>query len=123
MRELQPSRQKFCELASRHPIVPVWRTVLADAQTPVAAFLRLEATLSNAFLLESVEGGERWGRYSFIGGDAFAVIKAVGGRVVVEGTPPVRPEAHEPPLAYMRLCCWHAGRRSWKACRRYTAGP
>jgi len=102
VRELQPSRQKFCELASRHPIVPVWRTVLADAQTPVAAFLRLEATLSNAFLLESVEGGERWGRYSFIGGDAFAVIKAVGGRVVVEGTPPVRPEAHEPPLAYMR---------------------
>ena len=101
MRE-QPSRQEFCELASRHPIVPVWRTVLADAQTPVAAFLRLEETLSNAFLLESVEGGERWGRYSFIGGDAIAVIKAVGGRVLVEGTPPLHPEANEPPLGYIR---------------------
>ena len=75
--------------------------VLADAQTPVAAFQRLDPS-PNGFLLESVEGGERWARYSFLGGDAFAVVKAAGGRVHVEGTPPVQPEESEPPLAYVR---------------------
>jgi anthranilate synthase component I len=102
VRDSGPSRTEFCELAARYPVVPVWQTVLADVQTPVAAFLRLEGGLGNAFLLESVEGGERWGRYSFIGGDAFAVVKAISGRVVVEGAPPVAPGEREPPLAYMR---------------------
>jgi anthranilate synthase component 1 len=82
--------------------VPVWREVVADCQTPVAAFLRLEAGLRDAFLLESVEGGERWGRYSFVGGDALAVVKARRGRVVAEGTPPAAPRPGEPPLAYLR---------------------
>ncbi|MGH2734859.1 MAG: anthranilate synthase component I, partial [Actinomycetota bacterium] len=68
------------------------------------AWRRLEATGAdpNAFLLESVEGGERWARYSFLGGDAFATVKAKDGRVLVEGTVPVEPEADEPPLAYVK---------------------
>ena len=76
--------------------------MLADAITPVAAWLRLAGGLPNGFLLESVEGGERWARYSFLGGDAFATVKATGDRLTVEGTPPVRPEAHEPPFAYLK---------------------
>jgi anthranilate synthase component 1 len=80
--------------------VPVWREVLADAQTPVAAFLRLDPR-PNGFLLESVEGGERWARYSFIGGDAFGVVRAKGGAVALEGDAPVAPSDGEPPLEYV----------------------
>ncbi|MEA2498343.1 MAG: anthranilate synthase component [Actinomycetota bacterium] len=81
--------------------MPVWREILADFQTPVAAFHRLDPS-PNGFLLESVEGGERWARYSFLGGDAFAVVRGVGGQVSVEGDPPVHPEVDEAPLAYVR---------------------
>jgi anthranilate synthase component 1 len=88
-------------LAESFPVVPVWREILADFQTPVAAFARLDPR-PNGFLLESVEGGERWARYSFLGGDAFAVVRASGGRVSVEGTPPVEPHEDEAPLAYVR---------------------
>ena len=98
---MRPDRATFAELAGNHTIVPVWREVLADVQTPVAAWLRLDPR-PNGFLLESVEGGERWGRYSFLGGDALAVVKARSGRVTVEGDAPVVPEADEPPLAYVK---------------------
>jgi len=98
---VSPDRDTFLDLLERHTVVPVWREVLADTQTPVAAFLRLDPE-PNGFLLESVEGGERWARYSFIGGDAFAIVRARDGAVSVEGDPPVRPEPEEPPLAYVR---------------------
>jgi anthranilate synthase component 1 len=78
----------------------VWREVLADAQTPVAAFMRLDPR-PNGFLLESVEGGERWARYSFIGGDAFGTVRAHDGTVTLEGDAPVAPREGEPPLAYV----------------------
>jgi anthranilate synthase component I len=98
----RPPRREFDELSRAYSIVPVWREVVADCQTPVAAFLRLQSGLRDAFLLESVEGGERWGRYSFIGGDALAVVKAHAGRVVATGAPPVAPAPGEPPLTYLR---------------------
>ena len=97
----KPTREEFAALARDHNVVPVWREVLADVQTPVAAFLRV-APAPNAFLLESVEGGERWSRYSFLGGDSFATIKAKDGAVWVEGDPPVHPDDGEAPLAYVR---------------------
>ncbi|MGH2750989.1 MAG: anthranilate synthase component I [Actinomycetota bacterium] len=98
----RPERGAFKDLAARHRIVPVWREVLADALTPVGAWLRMAGELSNGFLLESVEGGERWARFSFLGGDAFATVKAAGGRLSIEGTPPVRPDPTEPPLVYLK---------------------
>jgi anthranilate synthase component 1 len=97
----RPSRSEFEDLARSHSVVPVWKEVLADAQTPVAAFLRLDPK-PNGFLLESVEGGERWARYSFLGGDAFAQVRARGRDVKVSGSPPVAPQEGEPPLAYVR---------------------
>ncbi|MGH2818144.1 MAG: anthranilate synthase component I [Actinomycetota bacterium] len=101
MSRFKPDRSTFEALASRYPIVPVWREVLADAQTPVAAFMRLDPQ-PNGFLLESVEGGERWARYSFLGGDTFAVVKASNGRVHVEGRAPIEPEDEEAPFAFVR---------------------
>ena len=96
----RPDRRGFTRLLEDHVIVPVWREVLADALTPVGAFVRLDPR-PNGFLLESVEGGERWARYSFIGGDAFGVVTAKDGRVSLEGDAPVSPDEGEPPLAYV----------------------
>ena len=61
-----PTFQKFKDLASQGNLIPVFREHLADMETPVSALSRF-AEDEHAFLLESVEGGERWGRYSFIG--------------------------------------------------------
>jgi anthranilate synthase component I len=105
----KPDRSTFDSLARTHSIVPVWREVLADAQTPVAAFLRLESDMRDAFLLESVEGGERWGRFSFIGGDALAIVTARDGRVFVDGVAPAECEPGEGPFAYVK--------RLMEACR------
>jgi anthranilate synthase component 1 len=96
-----PDRETFRKLAADHPVVPVWREVLADAQTPVSAFLRLEPR-SQAFLLESVEGGDRWARYSFVGGDSFGIVRAKDGVISIEGDTPLLPEPGESPLAYVR---------------------
>jgi anthranilate synthase component 1 len=63
---LRPTREEFRALAREHTVVPVWREVLADLTTPVAAFLRIVGD-EPGFLLESVEHGERWGRWSFVG--------------------------------------------------------
>jgi anthranilate synthase component I len=62
-----PDLASFRKLAKKHTLVPVYRTVTADLETPVSAFLRIAAAEPEAFLLESVEGGERVGRYTFIG--------------------------------------------------------
>jgi anthranilate synthase component 1 len=63
-----PDLKSFLALVKKkHTLIPVYRTVTADLETPVSAFLRIAAEEPEAFLLESVEGGERIGRYTFIG--------------------------------------------------------
>ena len=64
----EPSFEKFAELAAEATVVPVYRTLLADMLTPVSAFEKL-ADRDYAFLLESASGGEKIGRYSFLGAD------------------------------------------------------
>ncbi len=64
---LTPNRDEFAALAGEYDYVPVCREFLADSLTPVSAFKRLAGKSSHAFLLESVEGGEKTGRYSFLG--------------------------------------------------------
>jgi len=56
-------------------VIPVWRTYLADTLTPVSAFLRIREGARSAFLLESVEGGERVGRWSFLGRDPYLILR------------------------------------------------
>ncbi|HEY4011471.1 MAG TPA: chorismate-binding protein [Acidobacteriaceae bacterium] len=74
-----PSLNDFAELARAHTLVPVTRTVAADLETPVSAFLRVAAHEPEAFLLESVEGGETIGRYTFIGIRPFRTMTAANG--------------------------------------------
>jgi anthranilate synthase component 1 len=66
--------------------VPIYREVLADLETPVSAYLKVAQHSSPSFLLESVEGGERWARYSFIGVGAKGAITAFGHQVRLEGS-------------------------------------
>jgi anthranilate synthase component 1 len=61
-----PSLEQFRELAQQGNLIPVARQILADMETPVSAFRKIDSG-NYAFLLESVEGGEQWGRYSFLG--------------------------------------------------------
>ena len=59
---VRPSLDEFRALARTHTVVPVWTEVLADLETPLAAFVKLVGE-GDGFLLESVEHGERWSRF------------------------------------------------------------
>jgi anthranilate synthase component 1 len=84
---LHPTREEFRALAREHTVIPMWREVLADFTTPVAAFARLVGD-EPGFLLESVEHGERWSRWSFIGRNPLATLTARGRHVETSGTLP-----------------------------------
>jgi anthranilate synthase component 1 len=85
-----PDRKTFLEKAKQGNLVPVWKELLADQETPVSAYKRVRKYLrerddaSHTYLLESVEGGENIGRYSFIGGTPRTIIRAFGRRVEIE---------------------------------------
>ncbi|MGD0798898.1 MAG: anthranilate synthase component I [Acidobacteriaceae bacterium] len=84
-----PSAREFVKLSRGHSLVPVYRTVTADLETPVSAFLRVAQKANGepepeAFLLESVEGGEHVGRYTFIGIAPYKRIVSRGQAIVVE---------------------------------------
>ena len=61
-----PSREEFQNLTRQGNLIPVYREILADMETPVSAFCKIDDRQS-AFLLESIAGGEKWARYSFLG--------------------------------------------------------
>lgn len=82
-----PTRDEFRSLAQQHTIVPVWTEMLADLETPVAAYMKLVGD-KPGFLLESVENGERWGRYSFVGRDPLATLSLNAGRISTTGNIP-----------------------------------
>src|SRR6188508_1799668 len=80
----QTSFETFTELAQRSTFVPVVKELVADLLTPVSAFLRIAEHSDYAFLLESVEGGEHVGRYSFLGKDPFVMLRARDGKTIVD---------------------------------------
>ena len=85
-----PNLNEFTTLAHTHTLVPVTRSVPADLETPVSAFLRVAAHEPEAFLLESVEGGEAVGRYTFIGIRPFRTMTA-SGSTITETSPGASP--------------------------------
>jgi anthranilate synthase component I len=80
---IHPSRKEFLALARKHTLVPVYRTLTADLETPVSAFLRAAWDQNECFLLESVEGGEQVGRYTFIGINPYKRIVARGRQIAI----------------------------------------
>src|SRR3979490_994664 len=85
MLDLVPATFEDFELEARcGNVVPVVRSVLADLQTPVGALLRIAGDAPYAFLLESIEGGERVARYSFLGANPWMVARGRGDETIVE---------------------------------------
>ncbi len=94
---MYPDYETFLSLTGAGNLIPVYREILADMETPVSAYLKLSATPS--FLFESVEGGEKWGRYSFLGISVRRVIRARGNSIeVVQDGETVKESVYEDPL-------------------------
>src|SRR5215831_17985931 len=94
---VRPARDEIAALASRGNVVPVYREILADLDTPVSAFLKIHRG-AYGFLLESVEGGEKWARYSFLGTEPARVVRTRGATVeiVTPGGPTERRNVADP---------------------------
>lgn len=84
--DVTPGREEFLDLASRHTVIPLMVEVMADRDTAVSVFEKLVGDRPG-FLLESVEGGERWARWSFVGWDAAATLRSHQGVSSLE--PPI----------------------------------
>jgi anthranilate synthase component 1 len=80
---LYPDLETFKSLSEKGNLIPVYREILADTDTPVSAYLKLGGTPS--FLLESVVGGEKWARYSFLGSRPSKVIRSWGKKIKIHG--------------------------------------
>ncbi len=74
---------EFCSLATQGNLIPIFREILADFDTPVSAFSKINMG-SHAFLFESIEGGENWARYSFLGSQPSVVFWEEGGEVITQ---------------------------------------
>jgi anthranilate synthase component 1 len=92
-----PTAGDFLALAREGNLVPVYREILADTETPVSAYLKV-ARGPHGFLLESVQGGEKWARYSFLGSEPAAVFSSRGHTVTIraEGAPERLLQAPDP---------------------------
>ena len=81
---IRPECEQILSLAKDYPIIPVCKEIYADMMTPISMLLRLSAISQRYYLLESVEGGEKWGRYSFLGYDPVMRVSCKEGRVKIE---------------------------------------
>lgn len=84
--QIIPGFEEYQKLSEKGNLIPVYAEILSDLETPVSAFIRMMDS-DYAFLLESVEGGEKWARYSFLGSDPRVIFRSRGGRAeVIRGT-------------------------------------
>src|SRR5690606_10203762 len=74
---------QITKLAGTYNLIPIVRYMMADTETPIRLFQHY-AKENHAFLLESIEGGAKWARYSFIGTDPFMMLYGKNGRIVLE---------------------------------------
>lgn len=80
----QPALKVFEDLAGSAGLIPLHREIIADLDTPLTVFAKIAGEQSHAFLFESLEGGEKWGRYSFVGYDPLVVFESRGSKVTLE---------------------------------------
>ncbi len=101
--DLTPSRADFRRLAKQGNLIPVWRRIVADCDTPVSSFLRL-ADGGPSFLMESVEGGETVARYSFLGSRPREIVEVRGEQITRRALPDgqVRTTTSRDPLDALR---------------------
>lgn len=101
-KDIYPALDEFKKLAAEYNRIPVYREILGDLETPLSAFTKV-GSQSEAFLFESVEGGEKWARYSFIGFDPETIIRSKGPTVeVMRGSKLDRLSVNGDPLGVVR---------------------
>ena len=88
-----PEQPAFAEMIGSSDLVPVHRTIVADLDTPLTIFAKVAGNDPHAFLFESMEGGEKWGRYSFIGLDPLVTFSSI--RDLVQIKRPGQPDGDE----------------------------
>lgn len=100
---IYPSLEEFREKARQGNLIPVYQELLADVLTPVSAFMRIDDG-ENSFLLESVQGGEKWARYSFLGAGPSIIVKTQGGSgiLVKDGKVTEEPLGGSDPLDFLK---------------------
>lgn len=96
-----PDISTFKKLAKTGNLIPVYREIMADMDTPVTAFRKIDNG-HNSFLLESIEGGEKWARYSFLGASASFIFRSKGPRVEVEENGEVKVFEAEDPTVILK---------------------
>jgi anthranilate synthase component 1 len=89
-----PAFEKFKEMAKEGNLIPVYREILADMETPVSALVKLRSE-PHVFLLESVEGGEKWARYTFLGFDSHVIFRVKGEDVLIQKNGEICSYKHE----------------------------
>ncbi len=99
---IRPDTSQIQQLAGEYPIIPICREIYADVATTMTLLRRLSAISSRYYLLESVEGGEKWGRYSFLGYDPVMRVTCKDRTVTIESEEEVRTIRTEAPLKVLR---------------------
>ncbi|MBU0568216.1 anthranilate synthase component I [bacterium] len=97
-----PNREEFKKKAEQGNLIPVYKEILADLETPVSAYLKIEKG-KHAFLLESVEQGEKLGRYSFLGADPSIIFKSFGDKITIIKDGAVEEKTGDPLLCLKEL--------------------
>jgi anthranilate synthase component 1 len=99
--QVEPSLEGLAILAKTHRLVPITRTIFADAETPVGVYRKLAAGRPGTFLLESAEPGRSFSRWSFVGVHASATLREVDGQAQWTGRPPSGVPTEGDPLAVL----------------------
>jgi len=97
-----PDFETFKQLTRQGNLIPIYKEILADMETPVSALMKL-AACDYCFLLESVEGGEKWGRYTFLGSDPAMIFTIQGENILIRKNGEIqRRNHHGNPMKYLK---------------------
>lgn len=99
---IKPSCDEIMELAKSYNTIPVCKEILADVITPITLLRRIAASKKRFFLLESIEGGEKWGRYSFIGYDPIMRVSCKNADVTIDRNGKMKNIETKKPLEVLR---------------------
>lgn len=99
---IKPSCYEIMELAKSYNTIPVCKEILADVITPITLLRRIAASKKRFFLLESIEGGEKWGRYSFIGYDPIMRVSCKNAVVTIDRNGKMKNIETKKPLEVLR---------------------
>ncbi|SCI99773.1 Anthranilate synthase component 1 [uncultured Ruminococcus sp.] len=119
---IKPSCDEIMELAKSYNTIPVCKEILADVITPITLLRRIAASKKRFFLLESIEGGEKWGRYSFIGYDPIMRVSCKNAVVTIDRNGKMKNIETKKPLEVLRSILKDYKSPSLKELQPFTGG-